>query len=440
MTGASLLMLVLAVDVSLYDPDLHYTLGVQALQQKQVGAAVHSLSACVKAAPERVDCQWQLGWAYSVQGRWSEALAAWTAVERQAPRHPELAGALQQARAQVALQARLATPPDGSTRPRPPAGARLRLRAVGDVMMGTDFPEGLLPPGDGATVLAGVKGLLEDADLTFVNLEGPLCDSGTTNKCRKGGNCYAFRTPTRYGQYLKASGVDVASTANNHSGDFGEECRRETERALDALGIAWSGAPGSVATLARNGLKMGLIAFHTSPACNYLNDTETAAALVRSVAATHDLVVVSFHGGAEGSGALHVPAGREVFFGEDRGDLRVFTHAVVDAGADLVLGHGPHVVRGMELYNQRLIAYSLGNFTTYGPFNLKGPQGLGLVLDVTLDAEGRFVEGRALPTMQPGKGGAVPDPSGQVLGYLRQLSSEDFPGTGVHVDADGRIR
>lgn len=439
MTGASLLMLVLAVDVSLYDPDLHYALGVQALETKQAGAAVHSLSACVKAAPARVDCQWQLGWAYSLQNRWAEALAAWTVVERLAPQQPDLASALQQARAQAALQARLAAPQTSGARPPPPPDATVRLRAVGDVMMGTDFPEGLLPPDDGAGVLAGVKALLQDADFTFVNLEGPLCDSGTTNKCRKGGNCYAFRTPTRYGAYLQASGVDVASTANNHSGDFGEACRRETEKALDALGILWSGPPGTVATLERNGLKIGLVAFHTSPACNHLNNTETATALVRSVAESHDLVVVSFHGGAEGSHALHVPAGREMFFGEDRGDLRVFTHAVVDAGADLVLGHGPHVVRGMELYKDRLIAYSMGNFATYGPFNLKGPQGLGLVLEVKLDAMGRFVGGRALPTRQEGKGIPVPDPKGQVLEWLRQLSREDFPSTGVQVAPDGTL-
>ena len=89
--------------------------------------------------------------------------------------------------------------------------------------------------------------------------------------------------------------------------------------------------------------------------------------------------------------ALHVPNGRETFYGENRGDLRAFTHTVIDAGADLVWGHGPHVLRGMEVYNGRLIAYSMGNFATYGRFNVRGQQGLGVVLETVLDAEGRFV-------------------------------------------------
>lgn len=439
MPGASLLLLVLAIDVSLYDPDLHYALGVQALTAKDTKTAVQSLRACVHADPDRVDCHWQLGWAYSLQNRWTDALAQWTEVEKLAPAYPELAAALSQAKAQAALEARLAAPSPSSARPPPPADATLRLRAVGDVMLGTDFPEGLLPPDDGKGVLAGVLPLLQDADLTFVNAEGPLCDSGTTNKCRKSGNCYAFRSPTRYGAYLKEAGVDLASTANNHSGDFGEECRRETEKTLDALGIAWSGPPGSVASVEKNGLRLGLVAFHTSPACNYLNDTETAAALVGSVAQTHDLVVVSFHGGAEGSAALHVPAGRELFFGEDRGDLRVFTHAMVDAGADLILGHGPHVARAMEFYQDRLIAYSMGNFATHGPFNLKGPQGLGMVLEVKLASDGRFLEGRVIPTMQEGRGFVIPDPKGQVLEWVRTLSAEDFPGSGVLLAPDGTL-
>ncbi|MCI0573925.1 MAG: CapA family protein [Myxococcaceae bacterium] len=323
----------------------------------------------------------------------------------------------------------------------PPPGARVRLRAVGDVMMGSDFPDAgkHLPPGDGVTLLSDVRALLADADLTFVNLEGPLCDSGATTKCRKGGNCYAFRTPTRYGRYLQEAGVDLASTANNHSGDFGEVCRRETERTLDALGIRWSGAPGTVATVTSNGILVGLVAFHTSPSCNHLNDHEAAAELVRTAAAAHDVVVVSFHGGAEGGRALRVPQGRELFFGEDRGDLRAFTHLMVDAGADVVIGHGPHVVRGMEFYRERLIAYSLGNFATYGSFTLRGPQGLGAILEVTLDGEGRFMEGHLLPTRQEGRGVPKQDPSGAVLGLLRTLTSEDFPETGAVLEADGRI-
>jgi hypothetical protein len=421
------------------DPDAHFARGVEALKAKNSSTAIAELSACVQAAPSRADCRWELGWAYSVEGRWADTLSQWTQVRTLNPHQPDLEGALTQARNQAALQARLAQPVDGTPRPPPPPGAKLRIRAAGDLMLGTDVPEGNLPPEGGGSVIAGVRPLLEDADLTFVNLEGPLCDTGRTTKCRSPANCYAFRSPTSFGEFIRQAGVDVVSTANNHSGDFGEECRRATESTLDALGIAWSGPPGSVATLERNGLKIGVVAFHTSAGCNHLNNLPTATAMVKQAAAAHDIVIVSFHGGAEGGKALHVPQGREMFFGEDRGDLRAFTHAVVDAGAHLVLGHGPHVARAMEFYKGRLIAYSMGNFATYGRFNLKGPQGLGMVLEVELDGLGRYTGGQILATKQVGEGIAQPDPDGNVTRLVRKLTEEDFPDTGARIDANGRI-
>ncbi|WP_342377648.1 CapA family protein [Myxococcus stipitatus] len=418
----------------------HFQRGLEALKAKDTATAITELSTCVTALPSRVDCRWELGWAYSVEGRWTDALTQWTEVQKLAPEHPDLETALAQAQGQAALQSKLAQGPQAQSRPPPPADAKVRIRAVGDMMLGTTVPEGNLPPEGGGSVIAGVRALMEDADLTFANVEGPLCDNGKTTKCRSSRNCYAFRSPTAYGQFFKDAGVDLASTANNHSGDFGELCRRETEATLDALGIAWSGPPGSVATVERNGLRIGMVAFHTSASCNHLNNTATATALVRAAAAEHDIVIVSFHGGAEGGKALHVPKGRELFHGEDRGDLRHFTHAVVDAGAHVVIGHGPHVVRGMEFYKGRLIAYSLGNFATYGRFNLQGPQGLGMVLEVELDREGRFTTGRVLPTKQVDQGIAIPDERGAVLKLLRDLTATDFPDSGARILEDGTIR
>ncbi|MCY1018224.1 CapA family protein [Pyxidicoccus sp. MSG2] len=422
------------------DADASYSRGLAALQAKDTRTAITELSACVQAAPSRVDCRWELGWAYQVEGRWADALAQWTEVKKLDPDHADLETALAQAQGQAALQEKLSRAPQASNRPPPPPGAKVRIRAVGDVMLGTTVPEGHLPPEGPAGVIVGVRPLLEDADLTFANLEGPLCDGGKTTKCRSKGNCYAFRSPTAYGVPLKEAGVDVVSTANNHSGDFGELCRRETESTLDALGIPWSGPPGSIATVERNGLRIGVVAFHTSPSCNHLNNLATATALVRAAAAEHDLVIVSFHGGAEGSKALHVPEGREMFFGEDRGDLRTFTRAVVDAGAHLVIGHGPHVVRGMEFYKGRLIAYSLGNFATYGRFTLTGAQGLGMVLEVELHGDGRFESARILPTKQVGEGIAQPDAAGAVIPLVSRLTAEDFPETGARISEDGTVK
>ncbi|MDX2014469.1 MAG: CapA family protein [Myxococcaceae bacterium] len=316
-------------------------------------------------------------------------------------------------------------------------GGTMRLRAVGDVMLGTSVPEGFLPPDDGATLLSDVSDWLSDADLTFANLEGPLCDSGTSAKCRKGGNCYAFRSPTRYAKHLTAAGVDLGSTANNHSGDFGEACRRETEKALDGSGIVWSGPPGSIGTATSRGRRVALVAFHTSGATNDVNDLPTAKRLVAQAAATHDLVIVSFHGGAEGIDANRVKDGPERYLGENRGDLKAFARGVIDAGADVVIGHGPHVLRGIEVYQGRLIAYSLGNFATYGRFSLGGALGVSVVLEVELADDGRFVTGRLLSTKQEGKGVPRKDETKRGQKAIAEYSARDFPKTGVRVSEEG---
>lgn len=315
----------------------------------------------------------------------------------------------------------------------------LEMRAVGDVMMGTSFPAGYLPPGGGDGMFDGVLPLTVGADLVFANLEGPLCDSGTTNKCSPDGNCYAFRTPTSYVDHLVEFGVNLASIANNHALDFGELCRDETIATLAAHDIPQSGAPGSIASTEARGLRVAMVAFHTARHSNYLNDHDGAAALVAEAAADHDIVIVSFHGGAEGAAALNVPDGPETFYGEDRGDLRRFSRAVIEAGADLVLGHGPHVPRALEIVNERLVAYSLGNFATYGRFSLSGPKGLSFVLDVSLDNAGRFVAGKLLPTKLVNGGYPVIDEAGASIPLVASLTRDDFPATGVHIADDGTL-
>ena len=316
----------------------------------------------------------------------------------------------------------------------------LRIRAVGDVMLGTTVPEGFLPPEDGQHSLDDVADWLKDADLTFANLEGPLCDSGETTKCKKTGSCYAFRCPTHYVKYLVDVGLDLASTANNHAGDFGDGCRRETEKTLDTAGITWSGAKGSIGIRSLpDGRKLALVGFHTSASVNDVNDLDAARAIVKQAKAAADLVVVSFHGGGEGTKANRVIKGPEKYLGENRGDLPAFTHAVIDAGADLVLGHGPHVLRGLELYKGHLIAYSLGNFATYGRFNLSGPLKIGAVLEVELSKDGKFVRGKLLPTEQEGQGIPHKDTQARAVKMAADLTLLDFPQTGVKVASDGAL-
>ena len=279
------------------------------------------------------------------------------------------------------------------------------------------------------------------ADVAFGNLEGPLADSGVSEKCArsKPGRCYAFRVPTRYGKYLADAGFKVMSVANNHAGDFGEAGRASTRAALEANGIRWAGVPGEIARLDVKGRKVAVVAFSTSGGNPDLRDLPAAAALVKQAREGADLVLVSFHGGAEGADRQHVPPGHEEFLGEDRGDLRAFAHAVVDAGAAAVIGHGPHVVRGAEIYRGRLVAYSLGNLATYGGMRLDGPNGVTLVLEARLAADGSFLGGRVHPMRQEKPGGPRWDPAGEVIPLLRRLSQEDFGERAVRVADDGTL-
>jgi hypothetical protein len=316
------------------------------------------------------------------------------------------------------------------------------VTAVGDVMLGTTFPdESTLPPNDGADLLTEVTPFLKRGDVVYGNLEGPIVDGGDSAKCRgkKIGTCFAFRVPTRYGKYLKDAGFTAMGLANNHAMDFGLEGRASSRQVLDAMQIAHTGEVGDIARLTVKGRKLTVIAFATyQGAFNFL-DLDAALQTIRAAKAESDLMIVGFHGGAEGATHQHVLEGDETFLGEDRGDLRKFTHAAIDAGADLVLGSGPHVVRAMEIYKGKLIAYSLGNFATYGPFNLNAENGLTLVLEAHLAADGTFLRGRAYAVKQEKPGGPKLDPEMKILPVLRSLSSADFSQTAIVVGPRGEL-
>lgn len=316
------------------------------------------------------------------------------------------------------------------------------ITAVGDVMLGTTFPdESTLPPNDGADLLTEVTPFLKRGDVVYGNLEGPIVDGGDSAKCRgkKIGTCFAFRVPTRYGKYLKDAGFTAMGLANNHAIDFGLEGRASSRQVLDAMQIAHTGEVGDIARLTVKGRRIAIIAFATYPGAFNFLDLDESLQTIRAVKAESDLVIVGFHGGAEGATHQHVLAGDETFLGEDRGDLRRFTHAAIDAGADLVLGSGPHVVRAMEIYKGKLIAYSLGNFATYGPFNLSAENGLSLVLEAHLSPDGTFLRGQAYAVKQEKPGGPKLDPDLKILPVLRSLSNADFPQTAIVVGPQGEL-
>jgi poly-gamma-glutamate capsule biosynthesis protein CapA/YwtB (metallophosphatase superfamily) len=345
----------------------------------------------------------------------------------------------------------------------------ITIAAVGDIMMGsTSINETFLPPNDGRDMLKEVTPILSAADIAFGNLEGPMLEGGKSAKCeeppknpnaaptptptptplkpgspqKKPKLCFAFRVPTRYGQYLKDAGFEVMSLANNHAFDFGELGRTSTRRVLDELGIKHAGSDRgqfSTAYLEVKGLKVAVIGFAHNTIVPNVNDIDAAKAYVTAAKKKADIVIVSFHGGAEGETAQHVPNQTEIFVGEKRGNLPLFAHSVIDAGADLVLGHGPHVLRGMEMYKGHLIAYSMGNFATYGMFGLKGATGISAIFEIALNKDGTFAEGRIHPVKQLGRGGPVLDDSGAGIKKLKELSTADFGVNAPKIDDDGNI-
>jgi len=325
------------------------------------------------------------------------------------------------------------------TTPSQPERARagtISIAAVGDVAMGITPT---LPP-EPATYFDPIEPDLS-ADVVFGNLEGTLTDVSESPKCGAGSSeCFAFRAPPEYARYLHAAGFRIMSNANNHSFDFGEAGERQTIEALHEAGIAQTGLPGQVKVLAVEGWKVAFLGFAPYSNTASLTDLEGARALLARADRVADLVVVAIHAGAEGSDAQHVTGEEETYLGEDRGNAQEFAHAAVDAGADLVLGSGPHVLRGMEVYRGRLIAYSLGNFSGYHNFTLEGALGETVVLHATLAADGRFRGGRLDSVALVEAGQPVPDPDGSGADLVAQLSREDFGPHAVRVGPGGRLR
>ena len=183
----------------------------------------------------------------------------------------------------------------------------------------------------------------------------------------------------------------------------------------------------------------GFAAFAPNKGTPSINNIDSARRTVQHLDSLVDVIIISFHGGAEGSKYTSVPREHEYFYGEDRGDVYKFSHELIDAGADVILGHGPHVPRAIEIYKNRLIAYSLGNFATYGRFNLRGVNGLAPILSFEIGPDGKFLSGRIISAKQVGAGIPVPDPEQQSLNKIKELTKKDFPEVELSFDESGEI-
>jgi len=322
------------------------------------------------------------------------------------------------------LPAKVIQQPVELPEPPPPPPPTVSIVWVGDLTFGN---KGSFPKGGVKTILGKVADYLS-SDLTIGNLETVIGDMYTT-KCgskKDNPNCYAFIVPPIVAQQMADIGFSAVNVANNHTLDAGNAGKVATDKALKEAGIAIAGRPDKTAYVTRNGLKIAILGFAPYSYCGNLLDISKAKARVAKAKAKADLVIVTMHLGAEGESAQHVRPGTEYGFGENRGNALDFTHGVIDAGADLVLGSGPHVLRGMQWYKGKLIAFSLGNFSGYHTLGNSGKTGISGILHVTLDAEGRFVVGSVTPIIIKGSGTPEYDKEGRAITNMNKLSKADF--------------
>lgn len=315
---------------------------------------------------------------------------------------------------------------------------RLTLKAVGDIVPGTNFPYNKLPA-SGAQLFKPITPLLKDADLVFGNFESTLTDYAYSAKDVSRGMVFAFRSPPSYNQYLKAAGFDVLSVANNHSFDFGDQGFKDTMTHINQAGMQAFGDRGQIVYQTVKGISVAFIGFSYFDDHNSMHDLAWGKQIVQKAQEKADIIVISVHAGAEGSDAVHVRNQDEYFYGENRGNMVKFSRTMIDAGADLVLGHGPHVPRAMEVYQGKLIAYSLGNFVGYRTLSTVGNLGYSLVLEVQMNPEGDFVAGKIHPVQLDSSGIPYPDSQGSSIQLIQSLTQSDFPNTPLKIESDGTL-
>lgn len=335
--------------------------------------------------------------------------------------------------------------------------AVLRICSGGDVAFGTNLstswrnaaaarfnttPDNLPTP---LTLAARIRDVLPAADILLLNVEGAIGDVEAPSKCGPNSTaCYAIRMPPESAVAFRSVLPDatvVGTVSNNHARDAGSVGFRETLSLLESAGVHVTGAD-TIATPIPTALgdTLGILGFGTSPGTTTdLRDLEAVRRHVERAVERYGRVVVTAHLGAEGVAAQRTGDSTEVFYGSSRGNPVAFARTAVDAGASLVIGHGPHVLRALEWRGDALVAYSLGNLLTFGPFSTAEPLNRGALLCATIDEEGRVPDAQVVSTVQPVAGRLERDPRNRAAALMDSLSRLDFPESGAAVDASGRV-
>ena len=319
----------------------------------------------------------------------------------------------------------------------------LTLAMTGDIMMGSTYPpgSGYITPDDGASLFNDVAPILQRVDIAAGNLEGVLFNgTGYPKYCAPGSHCFTFKMPEHYSNHLVRAGFDFVGVANNHINDFGPMALDTTMKVLERAGIAYAGAKEKmpVTIIEKEGRKIGFAAFGFNAGMPSINNYEEVRANIGKLREECDFVVVCFHGGGEGVNFQHVPRKHEIT-SSDRGNVEEFAHVAVDAGADVVYGHSPHVPRAAELYKDRIIFYSLGNFCTPYSFNLSGVNGLAPLPEITLNPDGTFKSGKIHSFIQVKGSGPKTDSANRAARKIQELTRQDFPNTTLAISDTGEL-
>jgi len=317
----------------------------------------------------------------------------------------------------------------------------ISITGVGDIMLGTNFPSKKYLPKNCSSLLSNISSVLSSSDITFGNLEGCISDNAKLVKtCKDSTKCYAFRMPNKFGACLKSIGLDVVSIANNHIMDFGIEGLNNTRKILKSLDIEYAGTIEDPYTIfVKDSITYGFCAFSPNKGTQSINNYQEAVKIVNLLNEKCDIVIASFHGGAEGKEHQHITKEIEFYYGENRGNVYKFSHELIDAGADIIFGHGPHVTRAIELYKNRFIAYSLGNFCTFKRFNLKGVNGISPIIKIDVNRLGEFQKGKIIPVKQIQEGIPIIDTSKEVIKKIQELTNDDFKFSKLVITDKGEI-
>lgn len=316
-----------------------------------------------------------------------------------------------------------------------------QIQAVGDTMLGTNsvIANLLLNP---VQDIFAQKGYIN-----LINLEGVITSKSYNKKCTSGPYCYVFQMPDKIAEILAENNIHIANLANNHSMDLGSSGQSDTAQALVQNGVAPVGMTQTYTEKIVNLNDKQYVFIGMSPHKNTFSmfDTDKLDALIKSHKEAGRIVVVTAHMGAEGENAYKVQDKEEIFLGANRGNPIKIARHLIDSGADLFIGHGPHVMRPIEIYKDRLIVYSLGNFLTYGTFNLNGNSGLGGLIRVYMDDDGKFKEGKFFGFQQTkstnNKGwlkGVALEKSLQAQNFLKKLTENHQAGK-FKWDEDGKF-